>query len=58
VVIAAVLASIHTLARTPNVIATIVPSVVGGSLFCIVYVAARRARLGRTKLRYGASPPR
>ena len=47
VAIAAVLGAIHTLARTPNVIATILPSVIGGSLFCVAYVAASGARRSR-----------
>lgn len=51
-VVAVVLASVHLAARTPNVRLTILPSVVGGTVFCVAYVAARRTRLGLHKLRY------
>lgn len=50
--IAAVLASVHTAVRTPNVLLTIAPSVIGGTVFCVAYVAARRAGIGLRKLRY------
>jgi len=42
-----VLGAIHTRARPPSVLATILPSVIGGSLLGVGYVAARGPRRGR-----------
>jgi hypothetical protein len=51
VLLGAVLASIHTLTGTPDVIETILPSVAGGTLFCTTYVAARRVHRDRGRRR-------
>jgi hypothetical protein len=47
----AALTTIHTWSGTPDVVETILPSVIGGTVFATMYVGARRARVGRSRLR-------